>query len=923
MFRLNIQRSILLLLCQWSILANAAPDQATVTCKVYNNKGSAVFLYKVENGEAVSLGFRRPGKMDTCMFSFPMEKEGVYFIRKGGAHLPGYNYVLYLKPGDNKLVDIYTSNVALDFDSCKVKRPNEETVVMQQWTNLFNSACNLGINRAKRDEYIVAYNKLLEQATALKKQTVSSNRYFKQLFALKLDADIQYAKAAAFFQYGERMNAGVDTTVKRKPFYQTLAEQRFCNAGLLQSEHGLTLLKYSLGYQLFQKYGTQEQMLATSFADKMKMICNDTLRAVYALHRMNQITNYEQFKTDILPFKSLFAAHALQQAYQKKVDELTVYAKGAPAYNFTLNNTKDQPVSLSDFRGKVVVLDVWAMWCGACLQEKPFFQQVEEAFKDRNDIVFIGISHDGLARKEVWKKFVAKNGYKNIELLANYNESIGEYYKIEGIPRFMIFDKEGNIVTVDAPRPSDPAFKKLIEQTLNASAAVISGKVLNLPVRSGLEISLQNVEDGALVSRNIVKTSSDGSFEIPCNVEREGFYYLSSVRWRVRVYLKPGDKLQMDVDHKTGRPVSLSGSIENQALYEWQQLISPITSYGYNLSIVSADSIDLDEYIHTYQQLQPAIADFSSKLDKTNAQFAKALQNAMDVDRQLAPINFLLHKSAKKVKGFQPRPKDFNAIPDFYRQFIQTNKFNSASILNIGEAREFMALYAKLNVALLPEEEREKLSPGAKLQLMMNTISNDILKSFFFNDQMSQIAVNNLSEFKETFEPLKKYAKTLPAKETYDNIYSLFSADTTFIGKTSYNFSLPDTSGKMVSMKDFKGKVVFIDVWATWCGPCRAQFPFLKQIEEEYAGNKDIVFVGISLDKVEVKQKWKDMIVKEHLVGIQLLDDFGKAFGRKYDVNAIPRFMLIDKQGNWMEIRCPNPESKADLKRYLDKALKG
>lgn len=59
-----------------------------------------------------------------------------------------------------------------------------------------------------------------------------------------------------------------------------------------------------------------------------------------------------------------------------------------------------------------------------------------------------------------------KKGWENIELLSNYDESIMKYYKVEGIPRFMIFDKEGKIVTVDAPRPSNPGFKKLIEQTL-------------------------------------------------------------------------------------------------------------------------------------------------------------------------------------------------------------------------------------------------------------------------------------------------------------------------------------------------------------------------------------------------------------------------------------------------------------------------
>ena len=110
------------------------------------------------------------------------------------------------------------------------------------------------------------------------------------------------------------------------------------------------------------------------------------------------------------------------------------------------------------------------------------------------------------------------------------------------------------------------------------------------------------------------------------------------------------------------------------------------------------------------------------------------------------------------------------------------------------------------------------------------------------------------------------------------------------------------------------------------CGPVGAdlakkQFPFLKEIEEEYRHNKDLVFVGISIDRNEQKQQWLQMIRKEKLAGMQLLDEGGAKFSHRYNVTSIPRFMLIDKQGRWMEIRCPRPEAKEELKRYLDAAL--
>ena len=74
---------------------------------------------------------------------------------------------------------------------------------------------------------------------------------------------------------------------------------------------------------------------------------------------MPTITNYEKFKIEIQPFKNVFNTPEYKAVYERKVDELTIYAKGAPAYNFSLADTKDHKVSLADFKGKVVVLDIW------------------------------------------------------------------------------------------------------------------------------------------------------------------------------------------------------------------------------------------------------------------------------------------------------------------------------------------------------------------------------------------------------------------------------------------------------------------------------------------------------------------------------------------------------------------------------------
>ncbi len=92
-------------------------------------------------------------------------------------------------------------------------------------------------------------------------------------------------------------------------------------------------------------------------------------------------------------------------------------------------------------------------------------------------------------------------------------------------------------------------------------------------------------------------------------------------------------------------------------------------------------------------------------------------------------------------------------------------------------------------------------------------------------------------------------------------------------GSTSPKFvNYENNAGGTTSLDDLKGKYVYVDVWATWCGPCKAEIPFLKKVEKQYH-NKNIEFISISIDVAKDHQKWKDMVKDKELGGIQLFAD--------------------------------------------------
>ena len=141
-------------------------------------------------------------------------------------------------------------------------------------------------------------------------------------------------------------------------------------------------------------------------------------------------------------------------------------------------------------------------------------------------------------------------------------------------------------------------------------------------------------------------------------------------------------------------------------------------------------------------------------------------------------------------------------------------------------------------------------------------------------------------------------------------------------GQQSPTFAYENFKGGTTKLEDFKGKYVYIDVWATWCGPCRQEIPFLQKVEEKYHG-KNIEFVSLSIDTKKDYEKWKKMVGDKKLGGVQIIadNDWKSAFTQAYGVNSIPRFILIDPQGKVVEADAKRPSDPA-LQEQLDKLLK-
>lgn len=484
------------------------------------------------------------------------------------------------------------------------------------------------------------------------------------------------------------------------------------------------------------------------------------------------------------------------------------------------------------------------------------------------------------------------------------------------------------------------------------------------------------VDKGQPVAIADVQVTKDGKFGFIFYPEYEGLYVVgsgtdSNPMYSHTFWFKEGDKLAFTFDDNGYELDEKVSSKENKVLHEWYMLTQNLRQQSIDFGnfpgtyveffpelekVVSLSKVwsktkktgnakfdkqhDLAFYaanfLHTPRKLFPTDADMIPYYETIGVE--KMYRNTADVYQYPWGKRALNSRFMFEMKKRKLRPgsdlQSIKAIVDFIPNDTLKGDYILEQLARVRNFKDYKLITDALGKYILTEEQQYRnvmmlapmivFTPGDNagnvqgIKAVLDFIPNDTLKGDFVLSRLS--GVKSYADYIGITDELSKYFMT--AAQQQRNLRMISPLMVFKAGDAAFNFNLADNNGKMMSLADLKGKIVLVDVWATWCAPCKAEIPFLKQLEAEFKGT-DLQIVGISVDEANDKEKWSKMIKDEQLGGIHLFaGGFTSAFATYYKLTAIPRFMLFDRDGKIIAVQAPRPSGpalKVLLKQHLAK----
>ena len=358
----------------------------------------------------------------------------------------------------------------------------------------------------------------------------------------------------------------------------------------------------------------------------------------------------------------------------------------------------------------------------------------------------------------------------------------------------------------------------------------------------------------------------------------------------MNVYLERGDRAS----------VSFSGK-DFKGTFAFEGEMEPAVKY---LNTVVLTALPDEDYALPFDE-------YVKKLEKKEAEAVKLLEangvskagNFEEIEKGRIRYSYATQLLMYPL-GHRFMVQDMNYQPDQkYYDVLDSYVTADDLLADLDQFREFIAEAAHV----LDADNRDETAAYPRAVAQMRFIADrfeagktrDVLLHRLANAYVTRFGIEDIQDMENIY---RTYVQDPVLVAKYDAAREKWNLASD--GKPSPDFKGVDVNGKEYTLADFRGKYVYIDVWATWCGSCRQEIPYLKKLDEDYK-DAQIVFLSLSVD--QDKAKWEKMVKEQSMSGVQLHIGQNSSFQQAYKVEGIPHFILLDREGRIIDKKMSRP----------------